>query len=556
MLGSNFQPSVFGNAELVYEITKHLTATDKASAARVCHLWNNNVNWNARETVYRVCRAVSLGCIKTLRKALVNKTTRRSACILGLVSSALGMTIPFTAAIPVVPVPCDNGELGAELLSSVDEWDEDVLHFITALAASSGREGLLRVLLKVADPSGFSLTSESALDGLEILEGLIGICASGNVNARWKESKTYSRGVRLLAMQDSADLPQLPLVVAIRNNHLDIVKLLLQDERVSPTGEHIVEAVEYDKIDVVKALLEDGRADPAATHNGMLNAALVLAESPEIIRLFLDDPRIDPSVGSVFEFRLSDDEEGCYCVEPLEMILQDGRAQPVRETLKSAVKEGSSEAVLALLKDGRAVPDLRLLFDAVKSDDPIKVRGLLEDPRVIIGDCSEFEDLTLRATNGYHHCGVQIPRLLLIKRLMEEEEEMNRVDNETKPSHGDTLSRLLVDACAAGHEEVLQFLLRDGRADPSYRWPNRPLSLAITSQSWGCLEHLLEDGRAQPSPNHAATTAMSFAQPQASVTSTLWRCSSKTGGQIQAHVRMRLYAWQRPPVTYKLLSSY
>ena len=85
--------------------------------------------------------------------------------------------------------------------------------------------------------------------------------------------------------------------VAVNENHLEIVKLLLSDKRVDPSAGNNY-GIRYASIkghtEVVKLLLADKRVDPSADKNFAIRFASLYG-CTEVVKLLLQDKRVDPS---------------------------------------------------------------------------------------------------------------------------------------------------------------------------------------------------------------------------------------------------------------------
>lgn len=85
-------------------------------------------------------------------------------------------------------------------------------------------------------------------------------------------------------------------VLACENGHMEVVRLLLQDERVDPSFDNNIAfttACSYGNLDIVRLLLQHVRLDPSDS-----NRALVLASAyghVEVVRLLLQHERVDSS---------------------------------------------------------------------------------------------------------------------------------------------------------------------------------------------------------------------------------------------------------------------
>ena len=84
---------------------------------------------------------------------------------------------------------------------------------------------------------------------------------------------------------------------ASMEGHIEVVRLLLQDPRVDPSvsnNEAILNAVSNGHTEIVRLLLQDPRVDPTDDNNWAIRDASELGHT-EVVRLLLQDPRVDPS---------------------------------------------------------------------------------------------------------------------------------------------------------------------------------------------------------------------------------------------------------------------
>lgn len=82
----------------------------------------------------------------------------------------------------------------------------------------------------------------------------------------------------------------------------DIVKILLQDERVDPSdyaNRAISNASLNGHSEIIKLLLQDDRVNPASSNNYCIQMASLRGHL-EVVRLLLQDERVDPSVNNYY----------------------------------------------------------------------------------------------------------------------------------------------------------------------------------------------------------------------------------------------------------------
>jgi ankyrin repeat protein len=112
--------------------------------------------------------------------------------------------------------------------------------------------------------------------------------------------------------------------LASKNGHVEVVKLLLNDPRVDPSAENnyaIRLASENGHVEAVKLLLNDPRVDPSAENNDAIRWASKNGHA-EVVKLLLNDPRIDPS---------DDNNDAIRCAswnghsEVVKLLLNDSR---------------------------------------------------------------------------------------------------------------------------------------------------------------------------------------------------------------------------------------
>ncbi len=137
--------------------------------------------------------------------------------------------------------------------------------------------------------------------------------------------------------------------------HTEIVKILLEDPRVDPSDRNnlaIRLASENGHIEIVKLLLKDPRVDPSDYNNYAIIYASTKGHA-EIVKLLLADPRVDPSAENNLAIRWA--VVNCH-KEVVKLLLQDPRVDP-SDGDNSAIKRASNnrhkEIVKLLLEDPR-----------------------------------------------------------------------------------------------------------------------------------------------------------------------------------------------------------
>lgn len=198
------------------------------------------------------------------------------------------------------------------------------------------------------------------------------------------------------------------LLGAAMAGHADIVKLLLQDTRISeivfphgstdPHCSALFLAADYGHVDVVRAILQDERVDPSS---GGSNDALLIATCQghaRIVELLLE--KVDPN-------QVASEDSPLVCaieyghVEVVKVLLQDGRVDPSDSSnvaLTAARCKGNLDIINLLLHDGRVEvdtcffsPETTLLFLwAVEKGHDSLIKTLLVDYHVQIPSFRDF----------------------------------------------------------------------------------------------------------------------------------------------------------------------
>lgn len=111
----------------------------------------------------------------------------------------------------------------------------------------------------------------------------------------------------------------------VKDTNIDVVKLFIAKENPSKHEWLLKAAVRHRKVDIIRLLLEDSRIDPSIDDNSLIVDAST-AESPEIVDLLLKDPSVDPSVNDNRPVRLATFYGNWKVVDRL---LKDKRVVPI-----------------------------------------------------------------------------------------------------------------------------------------------------------------------------------------------------------------------------------
>ena len=206
---------------------------------------------------------------------------------------------------------------------------------------------------------------------------------------------------------------------ASRNGYIKIVKLLLNDQRVDPSvrDQYAIRWASYNNyIGTVKLLLKDNRvngccalycASSAGNHQIVkyilnnvytrlteLENALTIASKnnyPEVVKLLLNDPRIDPSADN--QCAVKQASNGEY-IEVLKLLLKDHRVDPhiyKNAVIHAVIRSNDLKAIKILLnnnqinvsQEGQYLFDLSLQYNNVEA-----IKLLLYDYHIVPGKSS------------------------------------------------------------------------------------------------------------------------------------------------------------------------
>lgn len=130
--------------------------------------------------------------------------------------------------------------------------------------------------------------------------------------------------VRLALLAGADPSGSVAITTASENGCTSVVELFLQDPRVDPSVENnyaIQLACQEGYISTVIALLKDPRVDPSVENNAALSLAIE-NDYIDIVELLLDDPRIDPTIENNYAIELASYNRHFDMVE---LLLEDKR---------------------------------------------------------------------------------------------------------------------------------------------------------------------------------------------------------------------------------------
>ena len=355
---------------------------------------------------------------------------------------------------------------------------------------------------------------------------------------------------------------------ASESNQLEILKLFLVDTRICPNrrnNEVLRVAASWGHVEIVKVLLKDLRVDPTDSTEGPVRhirmGPLQLAcnirtqerwsdyrydkGQLDVIKLLLDDPRIDPSVFDDAAMRCATETRNIEAIklllscpkfnvcsdynqnmlilsckendiDLLEMLMADKRFDPSynnNKAIKEACSNGRGNVVKILLKDSRINPsdneNIALKLAVLKGYSGI-VELLLGDHRI---NNVDFDTLIWMSISGNHihvlYTLLSDPRIIpikcdmkLIKHIISE--KRTEIIALLLSSHkfnisSDHIEFMLFKACEDSYIELIKLLLSDSRLNLSY---DSNLLIEASRKGWvEIVEILLSDSRIYPSNN-------------------------------------------------------
>ena len=190
------------------------------------------------------------------------------------------------------------------------------------------------------------------------------------------ENGNLEKVQQMLSIYDPSADYNWAIRTASENGYTEIVKLLLEDQRVDPSddeNEAIIYACANGHTEVVRLLLADPRVDPTDDENDAFNQACK-NNHVEIVQLLLADPRIDPST-----FDNAALLEACKDghIQIVKLLLADPRIHPwdglyYNDPLLMAMEYNKIAIVKLLLADPRIDPSKSIYYDEIDYDDDQK----------------------------------------------------------------------------------------------------------------------------------------------------------------------------------------
>ncbi|KAI9339310.1 ankyrin repeat-containing domain protein [Obelidium mucronatum] len=193
--------------------------------------------------------------------------------------------------------------------------------------------------------------------------------------------------VQLLLSIDTVDPAtddNYPLILASLSGHADIVSLLLETGKTDPSARDdyaFIGACAFGCLDVARLLI--ALVDPAADYNRAIRDASANG-LVDIVDLLLKDERVDASAEENWAIRYA----SSVCPRVVRLLLADAKVDPSacdNEAIREAAENGMAEIIPLLLGDDRVDPNVWNNFPlrvAVERDYNEAARALLADLRV------------------------------------------------------------------------------------------------------------------------------------------------------------------------------
>ncbi|KAJ3308563.1 hypothetical protein HDV04_001150 [Boothiomyces sp. JEL0838] len=255
---------------------------------------------------------------------------------------------------------------------------------------------------------------------------------------------------------------------AIRNAHSDIVELLLNDVRVTPSSDGLKFAISKEYIGITRLLLNDSRVEV----DGCLKLAVDVGNI-DIVQMLMEHSYYKQSNSVVKELGNSNP---ALC--PFENVDENKKvATPFRQKkLEETPKYPTSPSGESEMNFSEKEKDSALLLAIKKSDEHI-FNLLLSDPSI---NPSLSNNAPIRAA-------INAQNMEMVTKLLQD----SRVD----PSEYSNYCLYL--AIKLKNINILTILLKHPKVNPMFM-ENNAISLAVQSENIEILIALLHDGRADP----------------------------------------------------------
>jgi len=296
---------------------------------------------------------------------------------------------------------------------------------------------------------------------------------------------------------------QPPIAEASANGHLDVVDLLLCDERVHPGARDqaaIRLASAHGHAAIVDRLLCYALVDPSAQGQEALCRASANGHAAVVARLLRDD-RVDPRVGGQHPLELA--ILGNH-VDVVECFLHDARIDPSRDgqsSLRLAASTGQWAMANRLLQDERIVPNASF-YEAVIRHANVSECGYITRRGVPRHGCDGNDAHTQGSSYDIETMPVGTAPLALQWALAVVCQNghvamLDALLNDARVDPSAHGSDALERACSCGHVAVVERLLRDERVDPG-AYNSNALEWACRNGHVAVVDRLLRDERVDP----------------------------------------------------------
>jgi ankyrin repeat protein len=217
-----------------------------------------------------------------------------------------------------------------------------------------------------------------------------------------------------------------PLEQAVENGYLDIVQLMLADNRLKNANvtRYFILAVQEEQTDVALFLLSLDRVDPSTQNNLSIRRAAANGDA-KLVSVLLSDTRVDPT--SHDEQALRRAVEMGYS-DVVYLLLADGRSNPrnVGEEFEKAVRANRIDVVHLLLSDGRLDPSHTTAIGEVSKIGTVEMlKVLMSDDRI---RADQYRNYALRMARKFNRRDIEA-QLLTDKRVRDlDEKEKKRLE--------------------------------------------------------------------------------------------------------------------------------
>jgi ankyrin repeat protein len=331
------------------------------------------------------------------------------------------------------------------------------------------------------------------------------------------------------------------LLLACKNGHKAVVKLLLEDGRTTPEKSHLFIAADNGHFETFDVLMKDSRIrstnlSPAtlwrACRGGNINIVSNLLKDP---RVYIDPPldclyyAIEAGHKDVVKLLLQDTRVQAK-IQHLHNVIPSYGPNVTERFLQSATKNGYLEIVQILLKDHRFELTGNSIVSAFNSGNLEILVVLLLDPRGVSlnidGNKTVDYDEALSKSCGDGHYNVVEYISIFYENINSFASEPSGISRAALSGHleivkllasdsrceGIHLNEALYSACEGGHCEVVEYLLKETCAFPNVQTSRDmqqerdkerktcllPLEIACFQGNTSVVELLLQDNRADP----------------------------------------------------------